>query len=240
MELHPLIQSARREIHFFDQNETYFLGIDWYLEQMPFSLPGQITVEKTPGYLASESAPERVYNMNKKMKLILILRNPVIRTISDFTQVLSTKIEKNKTLPVFENVAFLLNSTKINTEYKPIKNSLYVEHLRHWFKFFPLDQFLFLDGDKFIKDPISQLRKVESFFRIPSLIMEDQIVFNDFKGFFCFRKKERTSARCLGMTKGRPHVPIAPLTKKLLAKNFKKYNEKLFRVINQRFDWESY
>ena len=157
MELHPLIQSARREIHFFDQNETYSLGIDWYLEQMPFSLPGQITVEKTPGYLASESAPERIYNMNKRTKLILILRNPVIRTISDFTQVLSTKIEKNKTLPIFENMAFLPDSTKINPDYKPIKNSLYIEHLRRWLKYFPLDQFLFLDGDKFIKDPISQV-----------------------------------------------------------------------------------
>ncbi|KAE9554281.1 hypothetical protein FO519_002515 [Halicephalobus sp. NKZ332] len=218
MGLHPGIQAARREVHFFDQDENFSLGVNWYIQQMPFSLPGQITVEKTPAYLASEVAPKRVFEMKKEMKFIVILRNPVIRTISDFTQVLSTKIEKNKTLPIFESVAFLPNSTEINTEYKPIRNSLYIEHLRNWLQYFSLNQFLFLDGDKFIKDPISQLRKVEKFFNLPALITEDQLVFNEFKGFYCFRRKEKKSARCLGTSKGRPHVPVSPLTKNLHTK----------------------
>uniref|UniRef100_A0AC34GIQ5 Sulfotransferase domain-containing protein n=1 Tax=Panagrolaimus sp. ES5 TaxID=591445 RepID=A0AC34GIQ5_9BILA len=86
MALHPQIKAARREVHFFDQNETYSQGIEWYRQQMPFSHPGQLTIEKTPAYFASSITPSRVYQLNKNMKLILILRDPVIRTISDFTQ----------------------------------------------------------------------------------------------------------------------------------------------------------
>lgn len=157
MALNPRIKPAKREVHFFDQNDTYSLGYDWYKDQMPFSEADEITVEKTPAYFSSLSAPERVYKMNPKMKLIVIIRDPVIRTISDFTQVLTTKIERNKTLPEFESVAFQPESTTINIEYKPIRNSLYALHLKNWLRYFPLEQFLFVDGDKFIVDPISKV-----------------------------------------------------------------------------------
>uniref|UniRef100_A0A914PI17 Sulfotransferase domain-containing protein n=1 Tax=Panagrolaimus davidi TaxID=227884 RepID=A0A914PI17_9BILA len=93
MALHPQIKAARREVHFFDQNETYSLGIEWYRQQMPFSHSGQLTIEKTPAYFASSITPSRVYQLNKNMKIIIILRDPVIRTISDFTQV-SLKLKK--------------------------------------------------------------------------------------------------------------------------------------------------
>lgn len=46
-----------------------------------------MTIEKTPAYFTNQYAPERVHRLNSSMKLILILRDPVIRTISDFTQV---------------------------------------------------------------------------------------------------------------------------------------------------------
>jgi [heparan sulfate]-glucosamine 3-sulfotransferase 5 len=49
---------------------------------MPFTTPGQLTIEKSPAYFVSKLVPQRVYAMNPHMKLILVVRNPIIRAIS--------------------------------------------------------------------------------------------------------------------------------------------------------------
>ncbi|VDN04432.1 unnamed protein product [Thelazia callipaeda] len=234
----PYIRVARREIHFFNDNETYVKGSDWYRRQMPHTYPQQVTIEKTPAYFTNKYAPERVHRLNSSMKLILILRDPVIRTISDFTQVLYTKHERNKTKPLFEAEAFLNNSSKININYKPVRNSLYSLHMSQWLKYFPLKNFLILDGDKFIVDPLPQLQKVERFLNIPESFEPNQLVYNNLKGFYCFRRKDRYTAKCLGNTKGRPHVNIEPEIQLKLRNGFRRYNEEFIRMVNQWWIWD--
>jgi hypothetical protein len=41
---------------------------------------------KSPAYFIVDGVPERVYAMNRTIKLILIVRNPTTRTLSDYTQ----------------------------------------------------------------------------------------------------------------------------------------------------------
>uniref|UniRef100_A0A914RRP8 Sulfotransferase domain-containing protein n=1 Tax=Parascaris equorum TaxID=6256 RepID=A0A914RRP8_PAREQ len=219
--LHPQIRVARREVHFFNNNETYAKGIEWYRLQMPYT-----------------HAEQRAYRMNSSMKLILIIRDPVIRTISDFTQVMYTKQERNKTKPEFEKEAFLNDGLTIDIEYKPVRNSLYILHLKRWLNYFPLKNFLIIDGDRFIIDPIHELRKVERFLQIPNAIDEDQMIFNERKGFYCFRRKDRRNAKCLGNTKGRPHANISLESQIKLRRNFHPYNVDFFRTTNQWWNWE--
>jgi [heparan sulfate]-glucosamine 3-sulfotransferase 5 len=90
MNLHPRITRTTREVHFFDRDENYANGLTWYRKRMPFSFPDQLTVEKTPGYFVSPEAPVRVRAMNRNVKLVLIVRDPVTRLISDYTQVCET------------------------------------------------------------------------------------------------------------------------------------------------------
>ncbi|GFN81464.1 sulfotransferase [Plakobranchus ocellatus] len=82
--LHPDVVTSRRETHFFDRE--YDQGLEWYRQQMPKSLPSQMTIEKTPNYLVDWDTPQRVYNFNASIKLILIVRNPISRTVSDYVQ----------------------------------------------------------------------------------------------------------------------------------------------------------
>ena len=56
---------------------------------MPFSFNDQITIEKTPGYFRNVDVPKRVFEMNPKIKLILIICEPVRRTISHYAHLLS-------------------------------------------------------------------------------------------------------------------------------------------------------
>jgi len=84
---HHNISTAGAEVHFFDRN--YHLGLDWYREQMPYSNDYQITIEKTPKYFIDKEVPKRVYEMNPKVKLIIVLRDPVTRAVSEYTQSLT-------------------------------------------------------------------------------------------------------------------------------------------------------
>lgn len=49
---------------------------------MPFTTKDQLTIEKSPAYFVSKQVPKRVYDLNPKMKLILVVRNPITRAIS--------------------------------------------------------------------------------------------------------------------------------------------------------------
>lgn len=155
---------------------------------MPLSTPDQIVVEKTPAYFTSQLAPKRVREMSPAMKIILIVRDPTQRTISDFTQVYYNKLEQNKTLPDFEKEVFLPDSELINADYKPVRNSLYDLHMANWLRYFSMEQILIVNGDVFRGNPISELRRVETFLQLPHAISNDQLIFNEHKGFFCFRR----------------------------------------------------
>lgn len=87
--LHNHIQKAAGELHFFDRDENYNLGLEWYRKKMPYSFRGQITIEKSPSYFVTPEVPERVRAMNATIKLMVIVRDPVTRAISDYTQLKS-------------------------------------------------------------------------------------------------------------------------------------------------------
>lgn len=51
--LHPRVQKAAGEVHFFDRDENYNRGLEWYRKKMPHSFSGQITIEKSPSYFVT-------------------------------------------------------------------------------------------------------------------------------------------------------------------------------------------
>lgn len=53
---------------------------------MPATLEGQVTMEKTPSYFVTREAPARVRQMDPATKLLVVVRDPVTRAISDYTQ----------------------------------------------------------------------------------------------------------------------------------------------------------
>ncbi|VDP06836.1 unnamed protein product, partial [Heligmosomoides polygyrus] len=235
MALHPNIRVVRKEAHFFDLN--YSRGIEWYRSIMPLSTPDQIVVEKTPAYFTSQLAPKRVREMSPAMKIILIVRDPTQRTISDFTQVYYNKLEQNKTLPDFEKEVFLPDSELINADYKPVRNSLYDLHMANWLRYFSMEQILIVNGDVFRGNPISELRRVETFLQLPHAISNDQLIFNEHKGFFCFRRWPQQKVKCLGSTKGRPHRDIPDDVVEKLRRNLRKHNQRFFALVNRIFAW---
>lgn len=74
---------------------------------MPKALDGQIVMEKTPRYFVTVETPARVHAMSQDVKLIVVVRDPVTRAISDYTQIIS----KTPDIPPFESLAFKNRTT---------------------------------------------------------------------------------------------------------------------------------
>ncbi|XP_063166456.1 heparan sulfate glucosamine 3-O-sulfotransferase 1 [Candoia aspera] len=233
LSLHPDVAVAESEVHFFDWEEHYGNGLQWYMNQMPFSYPGQITVEKTPAYFTSSKVPERVYGMNKFIRLLLILRDPVERMVSDYTQVSFNHVQNHLPYPSIEE--FLVKDGELNMNYKAINKSLYYIHMQNWLKYFPLDNIHVVDGDKLIRDPFSEIVKVERFLKLSPQINASNFYFNKTKGFYCL--KDRGRDRCLHESKGRAHPKIDSFLLQKLYGYFYEHNQKFFELVGRTFDW---
>ena len=239
LKIHPSIRACGNEVHFFDRDENYKKGLEWYRQQMPSSLPGQITIEKSPSYFVVPEVPERVYRMSKTVKLIVIVREPTRRAISDYAQSLQRKPDN----PPFEETAIKDPATgEINVEWSKIVIGQYAKHLKRWLKYFPLEQFLFVSGEELIDRPAPEVHLVEKFLNLKSFISESNFYFNETKGFPCFIGKIGNSGNvgkthCMGDTKGRKHPPVSKFVLQRLRDYFRPQNEEFYSLANRSFHW---
>ena len=236
LNLHPDIVTAEDEMHFFNDDERYKQGVEFYRKHMPLSSPNQVTIEKTPGYFISRIAPSRVHRMNSTIKLIVLLRDPVTRTVSDYTQIYYNKMIKNETFEAFEDIVIDPFSGEVNTKYKAVQISLYHHHFRHWLDLFPRHQIHVVDGDRLITDPVSEIEQIEDFLNLPHRVNYDMLYFNATRGFYCMRMNA-TYERCLGRNKGRKHPDIDPFVLHKLDTFFESHNHRLFKLIHQKLPW---
>ncbi|KAK7907180.1 hypothetical protein WMY93_015792 [Mugilogobius chulae] len=236
LNLHPAVVKASQEIHFFDNDKNYARGVEWYRSKMPLSFPHQITIEKSPAYFITDEVPERIFKMNSSIKLLIIVREPTTRAVSDYTQVLEGKERKNKTYYKFEKLAIDPSTFEVNTKYKAVRTSIYTKHLERWLKFFPVEQFHIVDGDRLITDPLSELTLVEHFLNLPPRISPFNLYFNATRGFYCLRFNIVFS-KCLAGSKGRihPEVDSSVLTK--LQRFFHPFNQKFYQITGRTFTW---
>lgn len=233
LRIHPDVRAVGAEPHFFDR--FYDRGFEWYRNLMPRTLDGQITMEKTPSYFVTKEAPHRIHNMSKDTKLIVVVRNPVTRAISDYTQILT----KNPTIPSFQDLAFKNISTGlIDTSWSAIRIGIYSKHLENWLQYFPLSKFLFVSGERLVTDPSGEMGRVQSFLGLKSVITDKHFYFNETKGFPCLKKPEGSSRpRCLGKTKGRPHPKISDDVMQRLQEFYRPFNMKFYQMTGQDFGW---
>ncbi|OCT64268.1 hypothetical protein XELAEV_18045371mg, partial [Xenopus laevis] len=203
---------------------------------MPRTIDGQITMEKTPSYFVTNEAPQRIHSMAKDTKLIVVVRNPVTRAISDYTQTLSKKPE----IPTFEVLAFKNRTLGlIDASWSALRIGIYALHLESWMQYFPLSQILFVSGERLISNPAEELAKVQDFLGLRRIITEKHFYFNKTKGFPCLKKPEDTGApRCLGKSKGRTHPKIDPDVIQRLRKFYKPFNSMFYQMTGEDFQWE--
>lgn len=246
---HPNVSAAGAEVHFFDR--FYHMGQDWYRDQMPLSSENQITIEKTPKYFVDKHAPRRVYRMNPKIKLIVVLRDPVERTISEYVQSRENRLKKRAAHRRLIRSHYTLNDSAvihqmiydenndIKLEKPMIRNSLYASHLKNWLKYFPLEQFVFINGATLVKSPSTEMNKLETFLELPQIFTKDHFIHNKRKGFPCIYKPLNSdNIKCLNEMKGRKHPIVSNKILADLHNLYEPYNQQFFNMINQKSWWD--
>ncbi|XP_037090910.1 heparan sulfate glucosamine 3-O-sulfotransferase 1-like [Pollicipes pollicipes] len=234
--IHPQVMRASREVHFFDRDENYRRGLEWYRKRMPFSFDDQVTVEKSPSYFVTPTVPGRVYQMNPSVRLIVVVREPVTRLISDYTQYLEKwAVERRPIRSLAEMV--LRPDGSVRAESKLVKASLYQRHLKRWLEYFPRAALLVVDGDRLISDPLPEVRRVESHLHLQPYIRQRHFYFNSTKGFYCITADAGVQGKCLSASKGRKHPDAEPALLDALYRFFAPHNRKFFRLMRRNFSW---
>ncbi|EDO30437.1 predicted protein [Nematostella vectensis] len=236
--LNPNIFVSAKEIHFFDKEVNYRKGLEWYRRRMP-AVPkaaDTIVMEKTPAYFVTEKVPARVHEMSPDVKLILVVRDPVKRAVSDYAQLKS----KSPKMKPFES--YVVNGYgNVNDKENFIRIGRYCEHLDRWLKYFPLSQIHVVSGEKLVKNPAAELHEVEKFLGVKPVISEKDFIFNKTKGFPCFRdvrvSNGNATYNCLGKTKGRPHPNVQKEVLDKLYAYYRNYNARFYKMVGKDFGW---
>jgi hypothetical protein len=185
---HPeLVGSRPKEVCFFDRDLNYEKGISWYKKNFINTrnpLGRYKYFESTPEYLYRDYVPERIHQLNPKMKIVILLRDPVQRAFSAWSmyQFFKTKtklpqalhesyitgmdnnIEKEfyggKEFPSFAEVIEAdiqkFETGSVLREPSIVRRGIYADQVKRYFDIFGKDQVLVIG----FKD-LTQEKKIE-------------------------------------------------------------------------------
>lgn len=161
---HPQIcMAARKEVHFFN-HEKHFRGKPNYLTYHANFAPKpdhQFIGEATPSYMYWATAPERMYSYNPRLKLIMILRNPVDRAYSHWNLLRMRGLERLSFWDVLQaEPERQRKAAPLQYHDAHIDRGRYVEQIERIWRYFPQDQLLILRFEDLQRSPQETLNRV--------------------------------------------------------------------------------
>jgi hypothetical protein len=227
---HPQIRRARfKELFYFDR--FFHFGPTWYQSNFPVrkTRDRYITGEASPHYIQNPLAPIRVREALPNVKIIALLRDPVTRLISHYQHNVRNGWE---TLSLDEALA--VETTRVgdslnarsdaSTEsrfeglrFSYFGKGLYEEQLERWYSVFPGSQIKIIQSELLFDSPAEVTERVLGFLGLPAM-SKPQFP----------RHNQATNPMEL------------PKNLQKIADAYVEPNERLFALINQRFDWTSH
>ena len=180
LDKHPkLIGSSPKELHYFDQEINYGVGInDYEAHFKSFFWKSRLFFESSPSYLYYDQVAFRLMRYNPKLKFIVVLRNPVDRAYSAWNMYrqfyekgLVSRLEKGLS-PGVENGLFTflfknrlsfpsfrecleIELKIIGTEIQEpsiIRRGFYAEQLEKYLNYFSDKNFVIVDFEDLARD----------------------------------------------------------------------------------------
>jgi hypothetical protein len=163
-----------RELHFWNRKGQYQdgAGLNGYLENFAEAKPNQIKGEKSPSYLVSKEAPERIHKHFPEVKIIAILRNPIERAYSAYWH--GRRVGAIETSTTFGEA---VRNYKVN-QGKPygdvITAGFYSEQIARYLNFFPLKQLHVISFESTLTQSGDELHGVLKFLLPNSAIANEE------------------------------------------------------------------
>lgn len=245
LRMHPNVVGATKEIYFF--NGHYHKGLEWYREQMPLSLPGQITIEKSPTYFTSThnvATVERMYRFSKvisgEIKLLVVVRDPTERALSDYTDT-KMRLKRHEGVEMEPIETYVLNKVRnaVENTSSIVKTGIYSLYMEKWAQYFTKEQLHFVSGEALVYRTFEEITLVEKFLNLTPYFTRKHFYFNKRKRFPCFIPNPDKSKKhfCLPANKGRKHTTISNITKELLRAFYRPHNEYFYQICGKNFKW---
>ena len=148
---HPKIAlPERQELHFFDDEEIFSRPVDYQLLHRHFRKPPVrllpvrlgLAGEVTPSYLYWKPAMERIWNYNRQIKLVILLRNPIDRAFAHWNMQRFKDREPLDFLTALKEEPRRIAQplTIESRRFAYVDRGFYSRQLERVFKFFPREQ----------------------------------------------------------------------------------------------------
>jgi len=161
---HPQIAlPERQELHFFDDDEIFSRPVDYDLLHRQFRPVAGSTLlrfatarqaiagEVTPSYLYWKPAMERIWNYNRQIKLVILLRNPIDRAFAHWNMQRFKNREPLDFLDALKEEPRRIAQplTIESRRFAYVDRGFYSGQLERVFKFFPREQVHFVKFEDF-------------------------------------------------------------------------------------------
>lgn len=159
---HPEVCVADKELHFFNRDERYSGGLEFY-RQFFKKCNTPAVGEKTPTYSYHPLVAERMHLLLPKVKLIWILREPVSRAYSHYNFFVGMGKER---LSFEKAIDRELSGNTRDFTMRYLDRSIYVSQIKHYLEYFDQSQMLILLYEDYYRDRINVLTKTAQFLGI--------------------------------------------------------------------------
>jgi hypothetical protein len=223
---HPqILKPIRKEFYFFNNQNIYKKGVDWYLGQFPSSTDKAFNVDATANSFESKEAPSRMKKEFPNSKIILLLRNPTERAYSHYKMAVNLGFEKLSFSDALkmenERLAYSAKNYIKDTNHDYVFQKLgyrvkgvYINFLQNWLKEYSFEDIKIIQSETYFEKP------KEIFNEIINHLDLEHFTPNQFNIF-----KQNSASN------------ISEELKIELDKFYKPYNEKLYKLIGKEFDW---
>lgn len=199
---------ATKELRFLDK--FYDRGWDWYFSCFPETKPDEVTGEATPMYMYRTQVARRLKEHLPDVKLLVLLRNPVDRLISNFGHNTQWVPGWKERYPDVQTYFYGCS----DNDYYQIDKSIYYFAMQRWLEHFPLEQFCIVKSEDLYESPEEAYLQVTRFLGLEDYVPREYPV---------YRSNE--------------YDKVDLEFRKELEDFYRPYNDKLERLINLKMNW---
>lgn len=180
---HPDVSGAlRKEVHYFDgglnpRKDNFWCGPSWYKAHFPLSWGyggRHHFVEASPSYLFVPWVPRRIKEVLPSVKIILVLRNPTERAISNyFHEVKAGRETRSIVNALCRSEEFTERDLEIGSDsfYRALyfsykERGIYVRQIKRYMEIFKNEQIHILGSNSLFKYPDPTLQRVFGFLNV--------------------------------------------------------------------------
>lgn len=125
-------------------------GMEFYKKYFNHCPPGSVKGEFTTTYLHDKAAARRIYENFPKVKIIIILRNPIERSFAQYVAIQDADVFKN-----FEEA--------LQREPEFIRRSFYTEYVQEYLKYFPKENIFIAIYENIALNPLNFVQEIYNF-----------------------------------------------------------------------------